>query len=155
MVDNLEIGESCSWFCAAGIISALLVFGVIPSINILLVIIYLLIICLSLIGALNLAFAIRYYIKAKPSYVPFNGPEYELPEPELEQESRPESVLNSDEPSKDTIKKIPVLISSKDDSLASAIPEGKVQCFNCSEIINNKLMFCPECGIRLIRIRSN
>ena len=146
MVDNLEIGESCSWFCAAGIISALLLFGIIPSIDFLLVIIYILIIILSLIGALNLAFAVRYYIKAKPSYSPFNGPEYELPEPELEQESEPEPI--SDKPSEKILRKVPVSLSSKDDSLISAIPEGKIKCPQCSEIIDDKLTFCPECGIR-------
>ncbi len=31
----------------------------------------------------------------------------------------------------------------------SKIPEGKIKCPHCKEIIEDELQFCPECGNRI------
>ncbi|MFX1258413.1 MAG: hypothetical protein ACFFAN_11175, partial [Promethearchaeota archaeon] len=129
--------QVAGWFSTASIFTFFIYIGVLPLIC------FIIVISFSLCGAIILGMFVKYYRESN-SYTE-SPEEYGLENSELYNQQ----VLANDYPNMYTI------VDNSENYNQGLIfnhiehinvPEGKIRCPDCKEIIEEGLTFCPECG---------
>jgi len=140
MVKIWDILLTCGWFCVAIYVTILIIIEIIPPIG------YLVVIAFLLSGVITSAIILKYYIDSKKTEGILE--QYEsgnLDMGELIVLAQEDLTLYEYFQDDEVFNQFQVM----DGLDLENLPEGKMICLECGEIIEEGLDFCPECGNRI------